>query len=329
MPTELRARDGRPPAEGIGLIPSLAVAFHLFCLFPYLAPVPLPTDTQPYALLVSGAVLLLVGLRWWVSAAMRALVRPVAGALFLLPADAGNLPAWRVALAYVSLFAVAAATVLLARSGYGISDRLLTAAVYVWTAVGAAQFLIDRGFLTGVVSQARTTVDRGVTGLATEPSHYATAAAFMLLLLFLRGRARSLAGLLCIVQVVLLAQSAQVAFLLAFAALVYGLVLVRPAMLVLALLAPVAAVLVWAAGLGIEARGVRILELVSLLLDNPALLVLADPSGNQRVAAIFFALAGFLDHGLLPGSRSEAHTSELQSLMRTSYAVCCLKQKKE
>src|SRR3546814_1172820 len=27
------------------------------------------------------------------------------------------------------------------------------------------------------------------------------------------------------------------------------------------------------------------------------------------------------------GSRSEEHTSELQSLMRISYAVCCLKQK--
>src|SRR3546814_7527349 len=29
------------------------------------------------------------------------------------------------------------------------------------------------------------------------------------------------------------------------------------------------------------------------------------------------------------GSRSEEHTSELQSLMRTSYAVFCLKKKKE
>src|SRR3546814_2046903 len=37
-------------------------------------------------------------------------------------------------------------------------------------------------------------------------------------------------------------------------------------------------------------------------------------------------------HGLLPatstGSRSEEHTSELQSLMRISYAVFCLKKKK-
>src|SRR3546814_3032684 len=35
-------------------------------------------------------------------------------------------------------------------------------------------------------------------------------------------------------------------------------------------------------------------------------------------------------HALLaPGQRSEEHTSELQSLMRTSYAVFCLKQKKD
>src|SRR3546814_2511321 len=32
---------------------------------------------------------------------------------------------------------------------------------------------------------------------------------------------------------------------------------------------------------------------------------------------------------LPPGSRSEEHTSELQSLMRISYAVFCLKKKKK
>src|SRR3546814_2281131 len=32
---------------------------------------------------------------------------------------------------------------------------------------------------------------------------------------------------------------------------------------------------------------------------------------------------------ILPGSRSEEHTSELQSLMRISYAVFCLKKKKK
>src|SRR3546814_4938115 len=37
--------------------------------------------------------------------------------------------------------------------------------------------------------------------------------------------------------------------------------------------------------------------------------------------------ANIMDNALLPSRRSEEHTSELQSLMRTSYAVFCLKKK--
>src|SRR3546814_17548303 len=36
-----------------------------------------------------------------------------------------------------------------------------------------------------------------------------------------------------------------------------------------------------------------------------------------------------LETGLCVSARSEEHTSELQSLMRTSYAVFCLKKKKQ
>src|SRR3546814_4522738 len=41
-------------------------------------------------------------------------------------------------------------------------------------------------------------------------------------------------------------------------------------------------------------------------------------------ASGFFTVAAFSDDG-----RSEEHTSELQSLMRNSYAVLCLKKKKQ
>src|SRR3546814_4357431 len=37
---------------------------------------------------------------------------------------------------------------------------------------------------------------------------------------------------------------------------------------------------------------------------------------------------GYEDLGVVRGARSEEHTSELQSLMRISYAVFCLKKKK-
>src|SRR3546814_2886620 len=40
------------------------------------------------------------------------------------------------------------------------------------------------------------------------------------------------------------------------------------------------------------------------------------------------AILGFLDFVLTGAARSEEHTSELQSLMRISYAVFCLTKKK-
>src|SRR3546814_9250453 len=40
-------------------------------------------------------------------------------------------------------------------------------------------------------------------------------------------------------------------------------------------------------------------------------------------------IAYLVDGGSLPDGRSEEHTSELQSLMRISYAVFCLKKQKD
>src|SRR3546814_7197148 len=53
----------------------------------------------------------------------------------------------------------------------------------------------------------------------------------------------------------------------------------------------------------------------------------------MRVAKLWhYVLIGrvlaFLSFAFLPGARSEEHTSELQSLMRISYAVFCLTKKK-
>src|SRR3546814_8665143 len=49
----------------------------------------------------------------------------------------------------------------------------------------------------------------------------------------------------------------------------------------------------------------------------------------QNADAMAIVMGHELTHALLRhGSRSEEHTSELQSLMRISYAVFCLKKKK-
>src|SRR3546814_2890190 len=57
---------------------------------------------------------------------------------------------------------------------------------------------------------------------------------------------------------------------------------------------------------------------------DPAPAVLGTPEGNAAVIAELHDLAAQV--GMV---RSEEHTSELQSLMRISYAVFCLKKKKK
>src|SRR3546814_8733064 len=51
-----------------------------------------------------------------------------------------------------------------------------------------------------------------------------------------------------------------------------------------------------------------------------------EPQEADRLIAINF---GGVVNGIYSAMRSEAHTSELQSLMRISYAVFCLNKKKK
>src|SRR3546814_9616557 len=71
-------------------------------------------------------------------------------------------------------------------------------------------------------------------------------------------------------------------------------------------------------------------------LADKATLVAEHDRGLLHVGAAILAVAFLikaavwpLNAWLVPAYRSEEHTSELQSLMRISYAVFCLKKKKQ
>src|SRR3546814_1144494 len=70
-----------------------------------------------------------------------------------------------------------------------------------------------------------------------------------------------------------------------------------------------------------------LLCLLSILLPRFGLEGAA--AANVVVALAGFFLMGWAAHRHASKERSEEHTSELQSLMRISYAVFCLKKKKE
>src|SRR3546814_4733597 len=71
--------------------------------------------------------------------------------------------------------------------------------------------------------------------------------------------------------------------------------------------------------------GLRLPQLISRFLPFAVLLgtLITLVQLNQNSEVVIFKSAGISAH-----QRSEEHTSELQSLMRISYAVFCLKKKK-
>src|SRR3546814_633799 len=77
-----------------------------------------------------------------------------------------------------------------------------------------------------------------------------------------------------------------------------------------------------------QRRGLRV-PLVTLSSPDPCSVTIAVPGTRKSAGSLRLAATVVLTHWVRRSSiRSEEHTSELQSLMRISYAVFCLKQKK-
>src|SRR3546814_5446054 len=65
------------------------------------------------------------------------------------------------------------------------------------------------------------------------------------------------------------------------------------------------------------------------VLEFPDIVQFVEAQRLDRQAVLRLRAAQALDQAHLDGARSEEHTSELQSLMRISYAVFCLNNKKK
>src|SRR3546814_3348562 len=88
---------------------------------------------------------------------------------------------------------------------------------------------------------------------------------------------------------------------------------------------------VWNRAVGATQQGVRINTDLAQLLDRVLRglgLELARRSNEGHQGQVYESgIVAPQAQAHLPGGRSEEHTSELQSLMRISYAVFCLKKK--
>lgn len=295
VPIELSEIEGRSLLFG-----TATFLFYLFVFFPYLGILPLGSDTQPNAVLVGLLVLALAcrDLRLPRECWALGLLALMAVAVFML--DAGSFAAARGLFGYVSLFVVSATTYVSVRNGYTLKSWQIHVFLFAWLALGLAQTIIGPDFGTALSSAARTTEGRGVVSFAVEPGYYASMMFFVLLFLMVEKREFSLAGLLCVFQIVFLAQSTMALVALVIPVAVYAILKIHVVCRTYAFWIGIAVLLILSPSIIGYFEDSRIKVLFELLVENPALLVIVDASGNQRAASIFISISGAFDNYLIP-----------------------------
>ncbi len=317
--------DGAPLARGVAgavaepptivdgrlALAGLAATFYLAVFFPYIQLVPLPTDTQPYALLLSVLVLLAVRSRG-MPMEIVLLFFTFLFSLALVVFGGGEFVVLRSIANYTSLFFIAFATYLLLKATGGFSAAALRWVVYAWFAVGLIQTLVYPDFLVALIGRGLGTSGfggRGVVGLSPEPTHYGMFCIFLLFLTLLHAQALSsrevkrLSALL-IIQIVFFAQSAMAVLCLGILLAYYlGINFLggRRVLPVLGGFTLIAGAMIAALQLGwFSLEQTRIFALFRVLLDNPSLLVRTDASVYDRVFHIYYSFLGFFQNFLLP-----------------------------
>lgn len=196
----------------------LSVLLIIACFFPFVGP-NLGTDTMPFALLFA-LLLLLINRRYLSSKSSKVPIIVkyknyiIVGLLiiglwaFISVFSIGLYPVAKRMFSYVSFFLIPI-SVYFAICNLGVDkfQIIVKVSIIVWGIVGVIQLLFDRSFLTNLLSISRTTDNRGVCSLASEPSFYGYMCFFMLFLALDLKKYRNIYILCLFVQIVVCAQS--------------------------------------------------------------------------------------------------------------------------
>jgi hypothetical protein len=276
----------------------LDTLFLLTVFFPYVTVLPFGTDLQPTCLALSCVMLFrgniskpapghiwLLGYMFLAAVCTAFIGEPTFAALRSL----GN---------YVSIFLIS-----LASYHFFLSTKVSVIAMtkianMVWFAVGLGQTFMSSELLTSILPDVRRTASRGVVSLAPEPGYYATTCLFFLLLLFLYKQERSIHGLICILQITLLARSSVIAMFLGCTLVVYLATswTIRN-ILVVTLLAASGWVIVTQTAI---LENSRIHDVFALAIADPTSVAQRDESISDRVGQLVFSIKGSLENYMLP-----------------------------
>jgi len=315
--------------------------FVLSAFFPYIQILPFPTDLQPNTMLIGlGLIMLLLNQpsNHKIPVKIVYLIIPILVSFLLIISYGITGNSIRSFGAYISVFIISLSTFLVFRQGYEFKLKKLYYIIFIWGAVGAIQFLVNKGFLSFLVSRfafydSQGYGERGVSALSNEPSFYGSICFFLWLFFLLHKDFNNVAKntkiavfVALIGQTILFASSSVSLIYFVILGFVYFIIHVNKILLsVLLLLLFVSKT----TGLDENLLGLvevvigknRIYSILEIVIESKEQLIFLDPSINERFFNIYISVLGSIESFLIPngfdsfaGYKQDLMNSELSSL---------------
>jgi hypothetical protein len=268
--------------------------FLIFVFFPYFSFVNLGTDMQPYAVVIA-CIMLLFRLQSNLTKIDILLLIILLVSLLTFFASTLSFSALRSLFNYVSLFSISFIGYRVIKSREINFEYFLKVFTSFWILVGVLQKFFDINFLTFLIASTRTTEDRGVTSLASEPTTFGVVLIFLSLFFIhseYSGKIKYIVA--CFLSVIFLAQSAMSSLFLLILTALY--LFTHSSIKSLALVVVAILASYFLVDMLVDSR---LLALVSMAINNPSLLI-NDASVNDRLFHLYYSLVGAFDNLLFP-----------------------------
>jgi hypothetical protein len=270
--------------------------FIFFVFFPYIQFIPFGTDVQPYALLL-GIFIFLFSKAVKVSRTDFLIIYILIASFFILFLNEINFNSFRSLLNYFSIFFISVSAYQVLNSNLLNIEKLIKFFFKIWVVVGIIQNFVFSNFMTFLISSSRTAHGRGVTSLAPEPTFFGIVLIFFIVffLHFEKSKENKYYIIVSVISIFLLAKSAMAFIFLILLGFYFLLFNFRFKYLIF-----IIPLFFSVSFLFLFLRDTRIYKVLSLLFDNPKLLVLMDASVNDRFFHIYFSILGSINNFFLP-----------------------------
>jgi len=281
--------------------PALHLLFLLACFFPYVSLVPLSTDVQPFALIFALLIIattppktLYLPINIWL------LGVPAIGCIFYIFQLSDTFSGLRTIANYLSLFAISSAGYIVFHRQKIDMEKFLLYTIIIWITIGILQVTVDKYIGSFLLSELRTTDERGVTSLATEPSFFGIMCLFYIFFFLLQDKVKRSNIVLALLPILLLAQSSIIILFLALGIGSYSIISIINGkhFLTSFFIVLVATFIVYAVFQYFQ--DIRLFKILTLLAESPSALLKIDASVNERFAHIFLPFKSIVDFNLFP-----------------------------